>query len=170
MRQWQEQRVRDAIAQLLGDTQQVDYFALRCQQTLNSLDTWDYQWSLAQLAKGGLSIIPAMNLVTHSGVGEKALHTKTNSILQMTQQNYSLEFPLHHPETVAVDQDYVDRHFAWSIGQPDPDSLLNVIDRLLEMNRKTYALLALQQALKRHPQHQGLRGYQQRVISSLRQK
>jgi len=170
MRQWQDVNVREAIAELLADSQQFEYLAMRCQQTLDRLDTWDYQWSLAQLAQGGLSIIPAVNLVTHLGVGQTASHTKTPGILQMSQRNYPMDFPLQHHQDVTVDRDYMNRHFSWSIGQPDPDTLIPVIARLLEMNRKTYALMALQQALKSHPQHPELQRYQQMILANLREK
>jgi hypothetical protein len=37
--------------------------------------TWDYQWSLAIWQRKGLTVTPAVNLVSNIGYGDKAIHT-----------------------------------------------------------------------------------------------
>lgn len=60
-------------------------------------DYWDYQWTFACWAQGGLSILPNGNLVTNIGFGPEATHTKEPSKFN----NMELEemiFPLTHPK------------------------------------------------------------------------
>lgn len=45
------------------------------------LDTWDYQWLFARVARGGLAIVPTRNLVTNVGFGREATHTTQRSRL-----------------------------------------------------------------------------------------
>jgi hypothetical protein len=42
----------------------------------HELDTWDYQWVYALFCQSGLSINPAVNLVSNIGFAPDALHTK----------------------------------------------------------------------------------------------
>lgn len=45
------------------------------------LDTWDFQWTYAVFANGGLSVVPNENLVTNIGFGVNATHTKGKNII-----------------------------------------------------------------------------------------
>ena len=40
-----------------------------------SIDTWDYQWVYACWQHGGVSAMPAVNLVSNIGFGQDATHT-----------------------------------------------------------------------------------------------
>jgi len=40
------------------------------------IDTWDFQWTYAVLARRGISAFPNRNLVSNIGFGEKAMHTR----------------------------------------------------------------------------------------------
>ena len=40
------------------------------------VDTWDYQWALSKLMAGGLTVVPAGNLVKNIGFDSLATHTK----------------------------------------------------------------------------------------------
>lgn len=65
------------------------------------VDTWDYQWSLACLTRGGFSITPAVNLVSNIGFGPDATHT-TSRFLAMRRSVGTMQFPLDHPSDVAA--------------------------------------------------------------------
>ena len=41
-------------------------------------DTWDFQWQYACWVRHGLSVLPAVNLVTNIGAGTDATHTTSN--------------------------------------------------------------------------------------------
>jgi hypothetical protein len=42
----------------------------------HGIDTWDHQWTLSIWKKGGLTIIPAVNMISNIGVGPDATNTK----------------------------------------------------------------------------------------------
>jgi hypothetical protein len=63
------------------------------------LDTWDYQWSLSVLNANGLSITPAVNLVSNLGFGFDATHTRSR-LLALHQAARAMEFPLRHPRQI----------------------------------------------------------------------
>ena len=60
------------------------------------LDTWDYQWSLAQMAHGGLTATSNVNLTDNVGFAEDATHTSEQPAF--IRPSEPMEFPLRHPE------------------------------------------------------------------------
>lgn len=78
------------------------YFALIAHLTkLGKIDTWDYRWTLANLNKNNLFVVPNRNLVTNIGAGEYATHTRVipRSLLPKME---TLQFPLEDPvETIS---------------------------------------------------------------------
>lgn len=64
------------------------------------IDTWDYQWAFACLARKGISIMPAVNLVSNIGFSSGATHTVSESpVANLPVSN--IEFPLKHPKNFA---------------------------------------------------------------------
>jgi len=67
-----------------------------------AVDTWDHQWSFNMLSHGGLAVQPKTNLITNTGFGAGATHTKVvNRYANMRRGE--LEFPLKHPRFVLPD-------------------------------------------------------------------
>ncbi|MCW2538347.1 MAG: hemolytic protein HlpA-like protein [Frankiales bacterium] len=67
-------------------------------------DTWDYGWALAILINGGVSIIPARNLVANIGFGSEATHTRRPSRHEGAVPTHPSERPLRHPPTTTPDR------------------------------------------------------------------
>ncbi|QNP52341.1 glycosyltransferase family 2 protein [Hymenobacter qilianensis] len=67
------------------------------------LDTWDYQWSFALLIQSGLSIMPAVNLISNIGFGEDATHTVNTSHPLANLPTEQIPLPLRHPSFVIRD-------------------------------------------------------------------
>ncbi|WP_411826369.1 nucleotide-diphospho-sugar transferase [Luteolibacter sp. AS25] len=67
------------------------------------IDTWDYQWTFAAWAAGGLSIQPAANMVENIGFGEDATHTFSNDDLHAKLITHPIESPLVHPGKITAD-------------------------------------------------------------------
>lgn len=65
------------------------------------VDTWDFQWKYCIWAHGGLSIVPAVNLVTNIGFGDDATHTLSDDRLHVVARR-AIEFPLRHPTEVSL--------------------------------------------------------------------
>ena len=72
---------------------------------------WDYQWHFAVACNGGLTIIPAVNLVTNIGFGNAATHTFDPHDQDAHPAAHELNFPLRHPSTVLRDARRDARHF-----------------------------------------------------------
>ena len=64
---------------------------------------WDYQWHFAVAAHSGLTIVPAVNLVTNIGFGHEATHTRDPLDRLAHLATAELAFPLRHPPTVLRD-------------------------------------------------------------------
>jgi len=71
-----------------------NHFDLVCFERFN---TWDYQWTFNCWANNGLSVIPAVNLVSNVGCGPGATHT-TKVDAFANRPTYELPFPLRHPK------------------------------------------------------------------------
>jgi hypothetical protein len=65
-------------------------------------DTWDYQWTFSVMAKQGLSIVPAVNLISNIGFREDATHTFNR---EASRANSATErvLPLRHPSSIHID-------------------------------------------------------------------
>ena len=61
------------------------------------LDSWSFAWAFAMLSRGGLSLIPAVNLVANIGFDREATHTTRPSPHEVNVPTYPLAFPLAHP-------------------------------------------------------------------------
>ena len=59
------------------------------------IDTWDYQWTLAQMAAGGLTATSNANLVENVGFREDATHTLAKP--SFVREIEPLRLPLVHP-------------------------------------------------------------------------
>ena len=62
----------------------------------DQIDTWDYQWVYTMFKHHLLSVVPKTNLVSNTGFGGDATHTKTIN-LSGTLGRGELFFPLNHP-------------------------------------------------------------------------
>lgn len=66
------------------------------------IDTWDYQWVYACWRHGGLSALPAVNLISNIGFGVDATHTVSPESRLAGLPVESLQGPLRHPAQVQV--------------------------------------------------------------------
>lgn len=75
-------------------------------QTLQGLNTWDFQFSIASLANGWLNIVPRERLVSNAGIDSaEATHTGGyNYYAPRFAKAGSLDFPLVHPKEVVCDE------------------------------------------------------------------
>lgn len=70
------------------------------------IDTWDYQLVYAMWRSGGVSTVPAVNLVSNLGFRADATHTTSSRASRYfeTLRTGDLAFPLVHPETVLAEE------------------------------------------------------------------
>jgi len=77
------------------------------------IDTWDYQWIFACVARDGLAIVPQVNLVSNIGFGMVSTHTSGPSAVANLPTS-ALTFPLHPPRQFSRDveaDEYTSRLF-----------------------------------------------------------
>lgn len=64
------------------------------------LDTWALRWIYSCWRQGGLTALPAVNLVTNIGHGPQGTHTTTEDGILANLPTGSLALPLRHPPAV----------------------------------------------------------------------
>jgi hypothetical protein len=86
------------------------------------VDTWDIQWIFANLVQGGVTILPATNLVTNIGFGPDATHTRATGAKESNIPVVPMRFPLDHPGSIEPNVEADEFTFANGFG-------LDVTDR-----------------------------------------
>lgn len=103
MRFWPEIRDRGLLTELLGRNQSAYWAPLFDAVYRGEIDTWDYQWTFACWLHGGLTALPATNLVSNIGFGAGATHTRAEESHFANMHVEALSFPLRHPPYVLRD-------------------------------------------------------------------
>lgn len=134
-------------------------------------DEWGYKWTFVKLAKKGLSLIPATNLVTHIGAGINGTHIKHKTLLNgssLPQQPIS--FPLIEPSSIEVDLEFEKEHSCWSVGEPNAHYLQPLITKLIATGKNINALILIDKALSQNPDSLKFNLQKAKTLINLRQK
>jgi len=98
--QWPEVRRKGVIFENFNSKNDAAFWINLFDRTYsNEINTWDYQWFLANLLKSRLNITPCTNLISNIGFGEFATHTSSYDIL-MNLPTKPIIFPLAHPPNI----------------------------------------------------------------------
>ncbi len=104
---WRDPEIRDRVRDVIARS---SHFRLRAKAfdktSAGVIDTWDYQWSFARLIQSGMTVVPAVNLISNIGFGSEATHTKNPRATVANLEVFSCCFPLSLSRFVAVDRDY----------------------------------------------------------------
>jgi hypothetical protein len=106
MTRWSDARAREAVRARMP---RAEFRITR--QRFDSVyegtrDTWDFGWAFAMLVAGGVSVIPASNLVANIGFDGEATHTKIPWSHEASVPTRPLAFPLRHPASTVPDDDF----------------------------------------------------------------
>ena len=71
-----------------------------------NIDTWDYQWSFAQLLQSGLAVVPAVNLISNIGFNADATHTIDSRTSFAGLPTTPCRYPLDINRLIVADNDY----------------------------------------------------------------
>lgn len=97
MREWPEMRCRRQLRAVLERNDAVRYWTRIFDRTYSGeYNSWAYRWTYSCWCHTGLTILPAVNLVSNIGFGPLATHTKSNG-RELAVPTTPLEFPLRHP-------------------------------------------------------------------------
>jgi hypothetical protein len=118
MAAWGDAEVRERIRVMLDDERIFEVQERRFERLhrdKSDRHSWDLPWSLARLAQGGLTLVPALNLVTNLGNAEGRGLPPEHPLARTAVA--PLEPPYRPPDAVAVDREYdrlhVRRIFEW---------------------------------------------------------
>ncbi len=105
---WNKEEIRERVRDVLANEEQFrarEAIYWKTYNNINHITWWDYQWGLARLIQSGLSIIPAVNLVTNIGFGKDATHTNWD-YSDLSVDSSEFKFPIQMNEFVAVDREF----------------------------------------------------------------
>lgn len=103
MKLWPEVRDYEWLNDWLGNKKVVEYWRKTFEKVyIGKIDTWDYQWTFACWAQGGLSVLPNVNLISNIGFGPQATHTKVSNKVANLEIK-PMKFPLSHPPFIIRD-------------------------------------------------------------------
>jgi len=118
MKRWADAEVKQRIRDLLDDDEVFESQARRFDRlTADTEDrhSWDLPWSLARLAHGGLTVVPAVSLVVNLGNADGRGLPLDHPLATIPVA--PMRFPLQEPAAVAVDREYdklhIRRIFEW---------------------------------------------------------
>lgn len=100
---WPAFRDQKQLQNVLHNPMAIRYWKKIFDQSFQGkIDTWDHQWTYAILSQGGLCIQPRRNLITNTGFGPDATHTRRSNGYEAMERE-ELEFPLSHPPFILSD-------------------------------------------------------------------
>lgn len=110
MRVWPELRELGWLHDILRDKAAVEYWTRIFDAThAERNSSWAYRWTFASWVQNGLTILPAVNLVTNIGFDEQATHTRSRASSVAHLPAAEMTFPLKHPPFMIRD-DRADRY------------------------------------------------------------
>lgn len=126
MKLWDDDTVKARIRELLDNE---EYFALQARRfdtiytDQNDRHSWDVRWGFARLVQSGLTIVPAVNLISNVGcLGDGVSLPPTHPLANLPTAPIS--FPLRFQTSVAADRLYDERHIRQVAGlEPTPKTL-----------------------------------------------
>ena len=93
-------QTRRGFLDFLPDRLAQNYLLEKMQLCQNGqLNTWDYQWFYTIVHRGGLTVIPSVNMVENIGFGVASTHTSGSTSRLILAAN-EMPFPLQHPDKV----------------------------------------------------------------------
>lgn len=98
---WPNIRGQKSFEEIVDNKDEVSYWSHIFDRVHSGdIDTWDYQWALANLIKRRLNIMPEVNLISNIGFDENATHTtQSNDLANLSSS--PINFPLSHPNAIS---------------------------------------------------------------------
>lgn len=111
MAEWPALREGPWLRELLGDARAARGWQATFDRVYaGQVDSWAYRWTYSCWRRGGLTALPAVNLVSNIGFGAQASNTDGAASPFAALPARALEAPLRHPPAVMADR----RADAWT--------------------------------------------------------
>jgi hypothetical protein len=111
---WPEARERSLLANVFPRPAHWRYWHRILDSCHRKQFSWDYAFALSCWLQGGLTVVPARNLVRNIGFGADSTHTKVDTGPGKLPLQ-TLELPLRHPPFVVADRAYDDLACDWLV-------------------------------------------------------
>lgn len=99
MADWPALRTTNWLTELLGNRRAAQVWTTTFDRVYaGAIDSWAFRWTYSCWRAGGLTALPAVNLVRNIGGGATATHTAQSPFVDRPTQ--ALPFPLRHPPAV----------------------------------------------------------------------
>jgi len=99
---WPEIRDNRTLFGIFDNPGEVRFWSNQCQLVYEGkIDTWDYQWNLANWLNHGITVTPNVNLISNIGFANYASHTHDAADKLANLATEAMTFPLSHPPFVA---------------------------------------------------------------------
>jgi hypothetical protein len=103
MSEWPAAKAEGWLDGLLATRHERQYWSYLFETNYRTRHTWDYAWLFSYRRRGGVHVVPNVNLVSNHGFGTAATHTRLADSLFASLPTQPMEFPLVHPPTTPVD-------------------------------------------------------------------
>ena len=102
---WPKFKLNGGLSAICPDSVERDYWRGKLDPIHSGKrhDAWDYQWNFSVWAQGGLSILPAVNLISNLGFRPDATHTR--DLDPRANLPVADIWDIRHPETIEANQD-----------------------------------------------------------------
>lgn len=116
---WSSPEIKERIRDVLVDKEQYQSNKQAFDASYQGkIDAWGYRWRFARLIQSGLSIVPAVNLVSNIGFRDDATHTKTQRSDLAEITTHQFQFPPKSSHFTVVDRDYDRKIFEKNTKKP----------------------------------------------------
>lgn len=102
---WLSTRDTTLLEEVLEIKELVAFWYARLNEAfLEDIDAWSYSWLYAIWRSNGFSIVPKRNLVSNTGFGLDAVHTRDRHSTLANLPTGPIDFPLKHPSSIEWDK------------------------------------------------------------------
>ncbi|EDZ94635.1 glycosyl transferase family 2 [Limnospira maxima CS-328] len=101
MSSWPQLRDSQWLETLFSDPEAVKYWSDIFENNYRGFNSWAYVWTLTCWSRNGLTILPAVNLISNIGFDRGATHTSSPSPFA-NMETKSMVFPMVHPHQISA--------------------------------------------------------------------
>ena len=158
---WPQLRQKNWLKEKLTNPSAIQYWSKIFQNVYEGFNSWAYIWHYSCWLQGGLTILPATNLVSNIGFSQSATHTTDINSPFANLPTQPLNFPLQHPPHIIrnIEADNYTENILFSGKNQQVTPLEQVINKIFVLlNNYQYQPVVdlANKALNVAPRHLGL--------------
>ncbi|MDB9526431.1 glycosyltransferase family 2 protein [Oscillatoria sp. CS-180] len=112
MSAWSSPNIKKNIREFIDNDQQFENRSRVLDKAYNGkIDSWAYPFFFMCLMHSGMTITPAVNVISNVGFSKNATNTKSSEDTRANLRVASISFPLKPPKETAIDREYDQQRF-----------------------------------------------------------